>query len=256
MKKLALFLAILSICLVFPRRSAAKTITIAVIDTGIDASNPKLCKMGHKSFIDDKPLVDNHGHGTHIAGLIAANAGDLDYCIVSLKFYSDSNTGQQNLANTVAAVRYATNIKVDYINYSGGGPEFDEQESLAVKAALKQKIKIFAAAGNEHENLDLKCDYFPACYDKKITMVGNLTQLKVPDWVRTLAYVKFIKDLIKEDPKVVNSTSNYGKRVSIWEVGTELESTMPGGKRGKMTGTSQATAVATGKAVKRRLAHE
>lgn len=254
---IALILALLSVLV--PTKTLGKTLTVAVIDTGIDASNPKLCKFGHKSFIDNLPLVDNHGHGTHVAGLITREAGDLDYCLVSIKYYSDRNTGKQNLANLVAALRYLINIKVDYINYSGGGPEFDEQEYLVVKEALKRGIKIFAAAGNENSNLDSRCDYYPACYDKRIVMVGNYyidnsgpEILKDPRWAE-LAKMAGMYDKFSKPEAKRNISSNYGKRVTLWENGTDRLSDLPGGHTGRMTGTSQATGVATGKALKARL---
>jgi subtilisin family serine protease len=245
MRKLLLFLVLVTILVALPLRVVhAKTITIAVIDTGVDKDLPHLCKMGHKSFVDTSPdpLQDDHGHGTHVAGIVVNNAGEGDYCIVAIKYYSDKNTGLQNLANLKKSIQYAINIKVDFINLSGGGPDSDPKERLLFKKALKNKIKIVAAAGNEHNDLDKVCNYFPACYDKRIVMVGNL--LTPEEIGMSLPY----PDLTLRSP-----SSNYGIRVTRWEVGTDVESTLPNGKRGKMSGTSQATAVATSELVKEAL---
>lgn len=241
MKKLVFLAVIVSSSLV-PLRALSRTLTVAVIDTGIDRdSNSKLCKFGHKSFTQDKdPLKDAHGHGTHVAGIIAKEAGNLDYCLVAVKFYEDSNIGSQNLTNTINAINYAIDIKVDYINYSGGGPIFNEEEFLALKGALDKGIKVVAAAGNEGEDLDKECNYYPACYDRRITVVGNL---------RDAAFFSTFK-------LTRNPSSNYGNIVTRWEIGTNIESNLPGGKTGSMSGTSQATGVATGKLIKERLMHE
>lgn len=236
----------------------AKTLTIAVIDTGIDSNNPKLCKFGHKSFLPNSPnaLVDTNGHGTHIAGLIAKHAGDNNYCLVAIKYYGDVNTGRQNLANMRSALRYAINIKADYINISGGGPEFDEQEFLLIREALKKKITIVVAAGNERSDLDASCNYFPACYDKRIVMVGNLQ--KGADFSNLDNDTKWAAIKIGLAFKLGTfetekcPSSNYGLRVTKWEIGTDVVSTLPGGKTGTMTGTSQATAIETGKMVRER----
>ncbi|CAM6003938.1 unnamed protein product [Sphagnum balticum] len=209
-----------------PLKSAdAKTLTIAVIDSGVDFSLPSLCKFGHKSFATalPNPLADEVGHGTHVAGIIGANAGPGNYCIVSIKYYDAKATGKSNLANMVKAIQYAINIKVDFINISGGGPDSNEDERIAIMRALKKKIRVVVAAGNEGDDLDKKCNYFPACYDNRIVTVGNLQDVE-----------------LSRSP-----SSDYGNYVKRWEVGTNVLSTLPGGRTGTMTGTSQAAAVAT-----------
>jgi subtilisin family serine protease len=252
--------AIVAAIVLCPTKSLAKTLTVAVIDTGIDSSSidTKLCKFGHKSFTaNGDPLQDLHGHGTHVAGLIREHAGNVDFCMVSLQFYADSNTGKQNLVNLRNALQYAINIKVDMINLSGGGPEFNEEEYLLIKQALKNKITVVVAAGNENSDLSLKCDYFPACYDKRLIIVGNLQVVK--DWRRLSTDWQFLAILANMGPKLGTyeteraPSSNYGIRVNRWEIGTNVESTLPGRRKGKMTGTSQATAVATGKLISERL---
>lgn len=253
---IASFFLLFVVCL--PTKAFSKPLTIAVIDTGIDKTSvSKLCKSGHKSFTDNSPLQDRHGHGTHVAGVIEQNAGSTNYCIISLKYYSDTNPGSVNLKNTIAAINYAVDMKVDFINYSGGGPEFSENEFLAIKRALNSNIKFVAAAGNENSDLDAFCDYYPACYDKRIVSVGNLMVNPLLKLAKDSAYVGLFKELTSENRVYVRSSfSNYGKRVSRWEVGTDVLSTLPGGKIGRMTGTSQAAGVATGKLVKERLTNE
>ena len=69
-------------------------------------------------------------------------------------------------------------------------------------------------------------------YDKRIYIVGNL---------------------VKKDSRSIANTSNYGEPVNTWEVGTNVLSRLPGKSFGFMTGTSQATAVKTGKIVREML---
>lgn len=215
-----------------------KTITIAVIDSGFHyrglGTDAKLCKYGHKDFTIDRqfstlPTVDKvpldlNAHGTNIVGLIEKELKDLKtpYCFVIIKYYSDQQTGHQNLVASTKAIQYATNIKAKYLNYSGGGPEFDEYENIAVTNYILSGGKFVAAAGNERQNIDLPENYYyPAKYNKKIVIVGNRAN--------------FV-----EKP----NQSNFGTSVTRWEngmnqVGYEIE----------MSGTSQATAVATGKLI-------
>lgn len=256
-------LSALAVLLLGASASAAdKTIVVAVLDTGIDKDNPHLCKKGHFDFVRNKPgTYDMHGHGTHIAGIIAKEAGDDNYCIVSLKYYSDANTSKMNINNTIKALRYAIDLKVDFINYSGGGSNSNPEEKKLIEEAQKKGIVVVAAAGNEHEDLDKDCNYFPACYNTNVIMVGNLEVnregpklIKDPGWRALAEAANMVEELSKVKSKP-SDTSNFGKRVTVWEEGTNVMSTLPGGRTGPMSGTSQATAVHTGKLVKAKLTH-
>ena len=232
----------------------SKTLVVAVIDTGIDAqafNRHVLCKTGHKDFTGTG-IQDRHGHGTHISGLIDQYAKSIflgkdknykerfakeqiNYCQVILKFFdTDSSKSTVNAPKAVVdAIKWATKLHVDVINYSGGGQEPSLEERAAVMDALKQGITIVAAAGNEHDYLDDQHhSYYPAMYDKRIIAVGN--------WQN---------DTLGRSP-----SSNWGPRVNAWEVGTNVISFCPGkDSYCYMSGTSQATAVRTGKIVRKML---
>lgn len=211
-----------------------------MIDTGFGKgmADPKikLCKYGHKDFTngpttDEYNLavpvpVDEHGHGTHVAGLIdkyAREAG-ANYCIVILKYFTVESEGIVNLARSNAAIRYANLLKADYINYSGGGIVRSEDEEMSIEQFLDRGGKFVAAAGNEGINIDF-FHFYPASYDDRIVKVGGLD---------------------KDGNRM--KMSDYGKNVRF-EQGKNVFSTLPGGQFGYMSGTSQATAIATGKLV-------
>ena len=251
-----------------PRSALSKTLTIAVIDTGVDATAiTHLCKYGHRSYIGNHPTHDPHGHGTHIASLIEKYAGVGDYCIVSLQYYSEVNSGQQNLRNLKDAMQFAINIKVDFINVSGGGPEYNEEEQRLIKNALDKGIKVVVAAGNEHHNLSTYCDYYPACYkDSRMVVVGN--RVSEETWQSGVYYMlrKLITRANRSDDESLKraSDSNWGDVITRWEIGDKVEGRVPCHLRhlnpdpkercaAKMSGTSQATAIATGKLVHERL---
>ena len=238
-----------------------KPIIVAVIDTGISdrlAKMPYLCKVGHKDFTGTG-LNDNHGHGSHISGLIqqyvtnnilskTTTKSKLDrmfftkspYCQVILKYYDPTQQNADTLAQEIQAIQYAINIKVDYINFSGGGTTKSQEEIDLIKKALDSGIKIVVAAGNEDANIDevttkdsdIKYEhYYPANDDPRITIVGNLSQNN------------------QRCP-----SSNYGSTVNAWEIGENVMSTTINGF-GIMTGTSQATAIKTGKLIREALLH-
>ncbi len=255
-----------------------KKIKVAVIDTGIDEQLLKgnsYCSEGHKDFTDTG-LKDNHGHGTHISGIVDQYAknyifkggkrpSDIDklqenYCQIIIKYY-DPHQGMwaDNLRQTIKSFKWAIEQKVDIINYSGGGTDFSQDEKQVIEEALSKGIKVVVAAGNEHCDLKGDCNeyerdgdivlkdkkgkpilkkkrantYYPALYDDRIYVVGNL---------------------VGPDRKIA-STSNYGDAVKYWEIGTNVLSRLPNMSYGYMTGTSQATAIKTGKLVREMLAN-
>lgn len=246
MKLMKLFCSTIILSLLMPWTAAEADkscriapIRIGVIDTGFGYQDrghgAHLCKYGHKDFsitkkftiaYDTKTLVplDEHGHGTNVAGLIEeyASKGHNPYCLVILKYYSEAQTGTQNKNASVKALQYANNLKLDVINYSGGGPEADDDERIAVLKLLAHSTKLIFAAGNDGQELStFGTEYYPAMYSPKITVVGNKNIYGKP-----------------------TNTSNYGSYVNTWEFG---ENQTAYGIT--MSGTSQATAITTGKTV-------
>lgn len=232
------------LALVYGCYSAAKsdTIKVAVVDTGFDFSSdwnglnfpkPKICPTGHVDFTmklknksDMNYLKDNHGHGTHVAGLISKSAGDSDYCLVILKYYDPVSSGNDNLLKTLMAFTYSIKQNVDIINYSGGGINKSDLECQYIKKALDQGIIVIAAAGNEHSDLD-KNPYYPAMCDDRVIMVSSLD--------------------IKNKSIRYDSNLNYDI-VAIQ--GTYVNSLLPNNRLGVMSGTSQSTATLTGKIIR------
>lgn len=256
----------------------SKDIVVAVIDTGIDVNhedlkaniwkNPKEIPGNNKDddgncYIDDvhgwnfvskstkqirkskecqgkngnNKIHDTHGHGTHIAGIIGAVGGNgkglsgvaPKVSLMTLKYYNPNDNGKNNLENTIKAIQYAVKNGAHIINYSGGGLEGNPKEKMAIHEAEKKGILFVAAAGNEGSNTDKKNkNYYPANYP-----LSNILPVTATD----------------RSDKVLKS-SNWGEEtVHKSAPGINILSTLPGGKYGHMTGTSQATAVATGAAV-------
>jgi thermitase len=247
----------------------SKDIVVAVIDTGIDVDHEALKENLWKNpgetgfdkdgknkakngldddgngFIDDvngwnfvsnaSQLTDNHGHGTHIAGLIGARAVNgkglvgiaPNVSLMVLKYFDPKVPNTDNLKNTINAIRYAIQMKAQIINYSGGGTEFSAEEKAAVEEARRAGVLFVAAAGNEKSNSD-KHKYFPADYD--LDNIISVTAI---------------------DPSTeVLASSNYGvETVDLAAPGQNILSTLPGNSYGYMTGTSQATAFVSGAAV-------
>lgn len=208
-------------------------IKVAVVDTGLELTDrikPFICREGHISFTNDSPFTDGHAgkHGTNVAGLIADNLDSSKHCLLIIKFYSQYLGNGEFKDFVRMGIEYAITQNAKYLNLSLGGPESSHLEYLSLQAGLNKGMKILVAAGNGKlfkgdyigQNLDKSCYYYPACYEFRS---------------------------LKQNFFVVGSTkskfSNYGKVVNKWENGNLVG--FPA-----QSGTSQATAIATGKLVK------
>ncbi|MEI4828298.1 S8 family serine peptidase [Bacillus sp. FJAT-53711] len=162
-----------------------KGATVGVIDSGIDANHPDLIKnyRGGQNFVpagvdetetgNSADVKDRGGHGTHVAGSIAAN-GKLkgvgpDLKIKAYRVFPES--GSAPTAWIVDAIVAAANDKVDVINmsiggfdslkyYSNGQKYSDIADVLlwkrAIEYAVQKNVTVVAAAGNESLNMSDK----------------------------------------------------------------------------------------------------
>src|SRR5262249_8498251 len=116
-------------------------------------------------------VMDEHGHGTHVAGIIGAKQRGLsgsigvspDVSLMILKYYDPTQNGRNNLINTIRAMKYAIRMGADIINYSGGGSLRSTDEEKVLLEAAEKNVLVVAAAGNEGENSDYH-HYYPANY--------------------------------------------------------------------------------------------
>lgn len=254
--------------LIAPKDNPRKPVVVAVIDTGADLRHPLLQgqfwqnpgEMGidtkgrdkrsngidddGNGFVDDvngwnfvensNHLQDHLGHGTHIAGIIAAHPSmdgkfkgvASNAQIMVLKYFDPKTSGFDNLRNSVSAIQYAIKMKANIINYSGGGNEFSAEEKRALGIAEKLGILVVAAAGNERSDTD-ENPFYPANYN-----MSNILSVAAVD-----------------QNSVLLPSSNFGRKsVHLAAPGHKIISTLPDNKLGAMTGTSQATAIVSGSA--------
>jgi subtilisin family serine protease len=246
----------------------SREIIVAVIDTGLDVKHEDIFEnlwinrgeIGKDAWGRDKAtngidddsngciddvygcnfitmtgdLTDNHGHGTHISGIIGAMAGNgkgiiglaPQVSLMTLKYFDPKVPQTDHLKNTIAAINYAVDMGAHIINYSGGGTEFSQDEKEAIARAQRKGILFVAAAGNEKSNSD-RNPYYPADY-------------KLPNIISVTAIDPSTEVLI---------TSNWGvESVDIAAPGQNILSLLPNNSYGYLTGTSQATAFVTGAA--------
>lgn len=211
---------------------AAEPVKVAVIDTGLSLVDlrfkDRLCKSGHRDFTGTG-INDVNGHGTHITGLIISHAQNANYCLLILKYYADGAAGIINTQRFVMALKHAAAEGAKIINLSVSGVEVSKDEKEFIRA--NSKILFIVSAGNDGKDLT-KNPTYPAAYGfSNILVVGAL----------------------KHDGNKLES-SNWGALVDKYELGENLLSTVPYALNmtglGYLSGTSQATAVVTGKFLK------
>ncbi|CAI8039334.1 Subtilisin [Geodia barretti] len=126
-------------------------IRVAVVDTGVDPTHPDL-KVRGRSFVGQAEVpFDSNGHGTQVAGIIAANGGMQGIApgsvIYSYKVSHDGDAVSSDLI--VKAVRQAIADDVDVINISLGVNRTNRQIDEAVNEATREGIVVVVAAGND-----------------------------------------------------------------------------------------------------------
>lgn len=146
-------------------------VRVAILDTGTSVRyKGPLCKEGHKDFTGTT-LADKVGHGSEVASIIARQAPQYGWCLISLK-YTNAN-GKPSGVNYVKALEYAATLKLDVLNLSLSGLEPILEEKIAIKKLLDQGVHVVIAAGNRGLNLDLGCVVWPTCIDKRAIVVGS-----------------------------------------------------------------------------------
>lgn len=169
---------------------SGRGITIGVIDSGVNAHDDLADNLldGQyfpilESEITDNPSLkydssDGVGHGTAVAGLIAANGTNYrgvayEAKIVPLKSFSNEGSAEfYTIANAMIAA--VDDYDCDLINMSCGASPESQSIKLATEYVISKGVPIIAAAGNKGGTVGtLDSYYYPAAYDA-VVAVGNI----------------------------------------------------------------------------------
>ena len=210
--------------------SGDKRVRVGVMDTGVDASHPDLAanfdSRLSRNFTTDMPdidgpceyascvdpaNVDDNGHGTHVAGTIAAALNGMGVSgvapnvgIVNVRAGQDS--GYFFLGATANALTYSGDVGIDVVNMSfyvdpwlyncrGGAPEDTPEQAAeqdviietmhrALNYAHRKGVTLVAALGNNHEDIsnprtDFSSPDFPGGTEHPRT-IDNATCFDLP----------------------------------------------------------------------------
>lgn len=233
-----------------------KSVLVAIIDTGIDTDHSAFpsgtlrTDLYYNAYTDTKgttAVEDDHGHGTHVAGIIAANKDGVILSGYDTNVYTSgiygiapeaelmiikaNTTGEGTfaIASLIAGINYAVAKGADVINMSLGVdyetgilPTYVESMAsmkAAIEAAKDAGVVVVCATGNDSESTVS----YPAYFDSTIAVSAT-----------------------KEGFIFDSSYSTYGEQVDVAAQGTDVLSLGRSDAYATSSGTSMATPIVSG----------
>ena len=213
-------------------------VNVAIIDTGIDKDHADLVDnlKGGVNFVSKSPAKpadpnkwdDDNGHGTHVAGTIAATNNEIGvvgvapntelYAVKSL-----DSRGNGYLSDIIAGLEWAVANDMDVVNMSLGTTSDIQAFHDAIDAAYSAGVVLVAAAGNSGDgDPNTNNVEYPAKYSSVIAVGATDVADNSPYW------------------------SSEGVEVEVSAPGVNILSTYKGGSYTTLSGTSMASPHVTG----------
>ena len=202
--------------------STGSGVDVAVVDTGVDQDHPDLIVAGGENFVskpDWKPADpskwdDDNGHGTRVAGTIAALDNEIGVVGVApqASLYAvkvlDRN-GSGYVSDVIDGLDWCISNGMDVVNMSLGTDTDVQSLHDACDAAADAGLKLVAAAGNDGGPVD-----YPAAYASVIAVAAVDSSDTRPTW------------------------SSYGAEIELAAPGVDIRSTWKDGDYKTISGTS------------------
>lgn len=219
-------------------QSTGLNVDVAILDTGIDADHEDLSAnlQGGVNFVSNPPWKpadpnkwnDDNGHGTHVAGIVAAAQNGVGVIGVApnANLYAvkvlDRN-GSGYISTIIEGIEWAMNNNIEIINMSLGSSSDSQTLHDAVDSAYNAGIVIIAAAGNSGDgNPSTNEVGYPAKYSSVVAVGATDVADNAPSW------------------------SSTGEEVEVAAPGVSVRSTWNNGSYDSISGTSMASPHAAG----------
>ena len=214
--------------------TGSKDVVVAVLDTGVDYNHPDLVpnmwqdaqgNFGYDFVNDNSDPMDDHMHGTHVAGIIAGASSTKGIVgvswssrIMAVKVLAASGAGTS--WDVASGINYAADNGADIINMSLGGYYKSITEERAVNRAHRRGVLVISASGNG--GFDFIS--YPAGYDNSMAVgASDQNDRRAP-------------------------FSDYSDDLDLVAPGIWILSAVPGGAHVEASGTSMAAPFAAGTA--------
>ncbi|MBE0467893.1 MAG: S8 family serine peptidase [Candidatus Desulforudis sp.] len=204
--------------------SNGTNVKVAILDTGIDPDHIDLnVKTGYNAFDETSNTVDEHSHGTHVAGSVSALDNPLGVVGVApavelypVKVLDDSGGGTWD--SVAAGIQWSVDNNMQVLNMSLGGSGDSQTLRAACDAAYAANRLLVAAAGNSGNRPGIGDNVgYPARYASVIAVAASDSNNKRATF------------------------SSTGPDVELIAPGVSIYSTTPGDKYGTKSGTSMAS---------------
>jgi type VII secretion-associated serine protease mycosin len=204
----------------------ARSQLVAIVDTGVDTSHPDLVGHtlpGYNVVQPGTPPTDQDGHGTFVAGVVAANANNAvgvagttwNGMVLPVKVFTGDVAFD---SDTAVGIRYAADHGAKVINLSLGGPGDSPILHDAVAYAASRNVVVVAASGNTGD----KVPQFPAAYPEVLAVGAT------------------------DEAGALTDFSSYGDWLDLAAPGFNIVSTYLGGSYAIGDGTSFAAPIVSG----------
>lgn len=212
-------------------RTMGQGVTVAVLDTGVDGAHedlagqvlPGVNLVGNETSVRTE---DGNGHGTHVAGIIAAARNGLGAVGVApaariLPVRVLDSEGAGYAGDVAEGIIWAVDHGASVINLSLGGPRPSRAQEMAIQYAVAQGVSVIAAAGNSGPAAQLE---YPAAFPDVLAVAALTPQ------------------------SAAASFSSRGTYVDLAAPGTMILSAQPGDTYASRSGTSVASPFVAGAA--------
>ena len=206
--------------------TGSASVIVAVVDTGVELTDPELDSKitsgpnaGYDFVNSDTDPTDDHGHGTHVAGTIAAESNNavgvagICWACKIMPVKALNSIGRGSMLDVAAGIDWARTHGATVVNLSLGSTGDSITLHTAVDNAFAAGVVVVGAAGNDGTLGVL----YPARYDNAIAVGAT------------------------DSTDTVASFSNFGPQLDVTAPGVSILSTVLGSGYSAWNGTSMAT---------------